>query len=202
MDFIYSIQICEISHQTFGPSHRKCPTCPMIFVNTASVTLTFDLWPWPFARTSLLSLVITPENFMMIQWQEHSEQGKSEGFDSCDWPSNLTQIGFESSIFQPVWPLNLMDDPKNNRAPLLYYIKLCASFQIHQWIKTGSKSTIFFSRVTLRFDGWPWKTIGLLFYATSSFVHHFVAIGEFKVDLQSGNAQFGSNWTIFWAVWP
>ena len=29
------------------------------------VTLTFDFWPWPFARTSLLSLVITPENFMM-----------------------------------------------------------------------------------------------------------------------------------------
>ena len=24
------------SHQTFGPSHRRCPTCPMIFVNTVS----------------------------------------------------------------------------------------------------------------------------------------------------------------------
>ena len=31
----------------------------------AYVTLTFDLWHWPFAWTSLLSLVITPENFMM-----------------------------------------------------------------------------------------------------------------------------------------
>ena len=40
------------------------------------------------------------------------EQGKSEGFDSCDRPSNLTQIGFESSIFQPVGPRNLMDDPE------------------------------------------------------------------------------------------
>ena len=38
-----------------------------------SVTLTFDLWPWPFAWTSLLSMVITPENFMMIQWWEHGE---------------------------------------------------------------------------------------------------------------------------------
>ena len=38
-----------------------------------SVILTFDLWPWPFALTSLLSLVITPENFMMIRWWEHSE---------------------------------------------------------------------------------------------------------------------------------
>ena len=31
-----------------------------------SVTLTFDLWPWPFAWTSFLSMVIIPENFMMI----------------------------------------------------------------------------------------------------------------------------------------
>ena len=31
---------------------------------------------------------------------------------------------------------------------------------------------------------------GQLFYATSSFVHHFVAIGEFKLELQSGKAQF------------
>ena len=37
-----------------------------------------------------------------------SKQGKSEGFDSCDRPNNLTQIGFKSSIFQPVWPWNLI----------------------------------------------------------------------------------------------
>ena len=35
-----------------------------------SVTLTFDLWPWLFAWTSLLSLVISPKNFMMIQWSD------------------------------------------------------------------------------------------------------------------------------------
>ena len=40
-----------------------------------SVNLTFDLWPWPFAWKSLLSLVITPENFMMIRWLEHSQKG-------------------------------------------------------------------------------------------------------------------------------
>ena len=66
----------------------------------------------------------------------------------------------------------------------------------------GSKSTIFFIRVTLKFDGWPSKTIGHLFYATSSFVQHFIAIGEFKLELQSGNAQTGSNSAIFSAVWP
>ena len=41
----------------------------LIWVMT-SVTLTFDLWLWPFAWTSLLSLVINPENFVMIRWQE------------------------------------------------------------------------------------------------------------------------------------
>ena len=44
-----------------------------------SVTLTFDLWPWPFAWTSLLSLIITPENFMMIGWWEHSQKGVTDG---------------------------------------------------------------------------------------------------------------------------
>ena len=44
-----------------------------------SVTLTFDLWPWPFAWTLLLSLVITPENFMVIQWWEHSQKGVTDG---------------------------------------------------------------------------------------------------------------------------
>ena len=43
-----------------------------------SVTLTFDLWPWHFAWTSLLSLVITPENFMMIGWWEHSQKGVTD----------------------------------------------------------------------------------------------------------------------------
>ena len=66
----------------------------------------------------------------------------------------------------------------------------------------GSKSMNFFSRVTSKFDIWPSKTIGHLFYATSSFVHHFIAIGEFKLELKSGNAQSGSNSTIFSAVWP
>ena len=33
-----------------------------------------DLWPWPFEGTSLLSLVTTPENFMMIRWWKHSQK--------------------------------------------------------------------------------------------------------------------------------
>ena len=64
-----------------------------------------------------------------------------------------------------------------------------------------SKSAFFFP-VTLKFDGWPWKTIGHLFYDASSFVYHFIAIGEFKLELQSGNAQLGSKPIIFLTAWP
>ena len=39
----------------------------------------------------------------------------------------------------------------------------------------------FFSRVTLKFNGWPWKTIGHLSSATSCFMHHFITIYEFKL---------------------
>ena len=88
---------------------------------------------------------------------------------------------------------------KNNRALLLhvYYVKLCASFQIHRWIQTGEavwKRWIgvqigdILSHVTLKFGGWHWKTTGHLFYITSSFVRHFKSIGEVKLELQSGNA--------------
>ena len=100
---------------------------------------------------------------------------------------------------------------KNNRAPLLCCFKLCASFDSHQWIQSGVtvrnrsirvKIGNFLSRVTQKFDGWPWKTIGHLFYNTSRFVHHFKAIGELKFELSSGNAQFGSKSAIFCPVWP
>ena len=116
-----------------------------------SVILTFDLWPWPFAWTSLLSLVITPENFMMIGWWEHSQKGVTDR--RTDRRTDRQTDG------QTDWTIH--------RAA---------------WSQL--------------------KTIGHLFYATSSFVHHFVAIGEFKLELQSGNAQSGSNSTIFRAVWP
>ena len=51
--------------------------------------------------------------------------------------------------------------------------------------------------MTLKFDEWPRKTIKHLVYTTSNFVHHFKSIGEFKLELQSGNAQFGWKMPIF-----
>ena len=123
----------------------------------------------------------------------------------------LLKLDLNRRFFSPcdleIWWMT----PKNNRAPLLCYFKLFASFRSHWWIQTGVtvpkrliwvKVDAFLSRVTLKLDGWPSKTIGHLFYTTWSFVHHFVTIGEFKLELESGNAQSGSNVTLFRAVWP
>ena len=54
-------------------------------------------------------------NSILVILQENNQQGKSEGFDSCDWPrrsSNLAQICSKSLTFQPLWPWNLLDDHK------------------------------------------------------------------------------------------
>ena len=92
-----------------------------------SVTLTFDLWPWPFAWTSLLSLVITPENFMMIQWWEHGEKGVTDR--QTDRRTDRQTEGLNQSY-------SCLVAAKNNRAPPLFYFKICASFCNHWCIET------------------------------------------------------------------
>ena len=116
-------------------------------------------------------------------------------FQSHRWIQNGVTVrkrsfGSKSTIF--FYPCDLeiwLMTVKNNRAPLLYYIKLCTSFQSHELIQSGVtvrkrliqvKIGNFLSSANLKFNGWPWKTIGHLSYAASSFVHHFIAIGEFN----------------------
>ena len=136
-------------------------------------------------------------------------------FHSHQWIQTLksgnAEFGSKSAIFCPMWHWNLIDGLKNNRVPVLYYFKLCASFCSHLRIQIGvtvRKRPIWvkiddhLSRVTLKFDACLWKTIEHLFYVTSSFVHPSVAIGEFELKWQSGKAQFESKSTIVWAVWP
>ena len=159
------------------------------------VTLKFDGWHKKNNRAPLLCYVKPCASFQSHQWiqtkvtvRKRSIRVKiSDFFIPCDLE---------------IWQMTL----KNNRAPLLCCVKLCASFHSHRCIQTEvtvRKRSIrvkigdLLSRVTLKFDGWPWKTIGHLFYVASSFVHHFIAISEFKLKLQSRNAQFGSKLAIF-----
>ena len=112
--------------------------------------------------------------------------------------SGNAQSGSNAMLFRAVWPWNLTDDLEQGKSEGLESCDRPIVRKRPIWVKIGDV----LSRVTLKFDGWPWKTIGHLSFAVSSFVQHFIAIGEFKLDLLSGNAQFGSNSTIFRAVWP
>ena len=96
---------------------------------------------------------------------------------------------------------------KNNRAPLLCNCKFAHHFIAIGQIDSNMSYNLdthnsgpnrrSLSHVTLKFDKWPWIKIGYFLYATSSFVHHFVAIYKFKLESQSRNTKFRSKSVIF-----
>ena len=128
---------------------------------SAHVTVKFDGWPQKtighfFYTTSSLCIISNP--LVNSNWSYSPEtlnSGRnSRYFILCDL--EIWWITFE-----------------NNKAPLLYHIKLCASFQSHRWSQTWvtvRKHSIwvkignFLSHVTLKFDRWPWKThVGFIY---------------------------------------
>ena len=172
---------------------------------------------------------------MMIRWEEHSEkgvtdrhtegrtersvlraawsqlkQGKSEGFDSCGLVI-LLKLDSNHRFFSPcdleIWWMT----PKNNRAPLLCYFKLFASFRSHWWIQTGVtvrkrliwvKIDNFFEpcdleiwQMTLKNNRAP---LLCYFKLCSAFRSHW----WIQTGVTVRKAQSGSKSTIFWAVWP
>ena len=162
------------------------------------VTLKFDGWPWK----TIGHLSYSPSSFVHHFIDEFK----------LVLQSGNVQFGSKSTIFLSEWPWNLTDDLKktighrfHTTLSFVHHFKVMGEFKLKLQsgnVQFGSKSAIFLSCVTFKFDGWPWKTIGHLFYTTSSFVHHFKAMGEFKQELQSGNAQFGLKSAIFCPVWP
>ena len=101
-----------------------------------------------------------------------------------EWQSGNAQSRSKSTIFLAVWPWNLTDDLQQGKSEGFDSCDRPIVRKGPIWVKIG----YVLYRVTLKFDGWPWKTIGHLSFAVSSFVQHFIAIGEFKLELQSGNA--------------
>ena len=175
------------SNWSYSP---ETPNLGLIRRFFSRVTLKFDGWPWKTIGHLFNATSSFVHHFVAI------------GVLKLELESGNGQFGSKSTIFIAVWPCNFTYDR---------YIKLCASFRSHWWIQTGVtvqkrpiwvKIDYFFSCVTLQFDVWPWKTTGHLFCSTSSFMHHFGAIGVLELELESGNAEFRSNSTIFRAVWP
>ena len=124
------------------------------------VTLKFDLLPLKNKRAPLLCYFKLCASFRSHWWIQNWSY-------SPETP-NLGQIRqFLDPCDLEIWRMTL----KINKAPLLCYFKLCTSFRSHWWIQTWVtvrkrpiwvKFDYFFSHVTLKFDGWPWKTIGHL----------------------------------------
>ena len=164
------------------------------------MTLKFDGWPRKTIRLLFYATLSFMYHFLAI------------GGFKLELQSGNAKFGSNSAIILAVWPRNLTDDlEKNNRAPFypissfVYHFIPIGELKLQLQSRNaqlGSKSAIFLAVRPFKLGRWPSKTIGHLFYATSSFVHHFVHIGEFKLELQSGNAQFGSKSTIFLAMWP
>ena len=101
-----------------------------------------------------------------------------------------------------IWWMTL----NNNRASLLCCFKLCGTFHSHRWIQTGVtvrkrpiwvKFDDFWSPVTLKFDVWLWKTIGHLYYVTSSSMHHFVVIVNSSWSYSPETPNLGQNRWLF-----
>ena len=63
-----------IPHQALCIISSPCVNSNWSLGPDTSMTLTFHLWLWPFAWTSLISMITTPENFIMIRWWEHNEK--------------------------------------------------------------------------------------------------------------------------------
>ena len=86
----------------------------------------------------------------------------------------------------------------------MHHLKAIDKFNL----KLQSKNATVVSKLAICCPVWPWnstdgidKTIGHIFYATSSFLHHFVATGEFKVELHVvWERPIGSNSTFFCRV--
>ena len=172
------------------------------------ILLKFDLNHRFFSPCDLTSKIIGHLFYTTLTFVYHFN---SIGEFKLNLHSANAQFGSKSAIFVPcdleIWWMTL----ENNRAPLLCYIKLCASFQIHRWIETEvtvRKRSIrvkigeFF--VLCDLEIW-WMTlennrVPLLYYTKlcASFqIHRWIQIGV-TVRKRSIWVKIG----IFCPVWP
>ena len=103
---------------------------------------------------------------------------------------------------------------KITRALLLCHFKICALFcsvAICGFkLELQYSNAQFGSQLSMFWPVWPWnltdalKNKGNLFYAIASFVHHFVATCEFRLELPSRNIRIGSKFvfTSDFDLWP
>ena len=138
-------------------------------------------WLQGFFQCSIFTPVRRPEagNFTVVP-------ATSKTCRPC-WQATFIPAMLSRMIYHCQWKLTQEDFIKEGKSEGFESCNRPIVRKRPIWVKIGDV----LYRVTLKFDGWPWKTKGHLSFAVSSFVQHFIAIGEFKLELQSGNAQFG-----------
>ena len=148
----------------------------------------------------IISCIPLKKSLSMEDWSVHAKSNQMH-FSLC-WNNKanlrdliaatglvfLHKIGFKSLM----WPENWMEDLENQQGTssiqcqvLCIISKPLVNSNLSYSPETPNlgQNWWYFVPCDLKFDRWHWKTIGHLFYATSSFVHHFIAICKFKMEL-------------------
>ena len=147
----------------------------------------FYLWPpstciWDLKLKFQSKLDLCSGNHVVYRQTDRRTDGRTDGQgESSIPPLQLRWAGY-------------------NKAPVLCFFKLCASFHSHWWIQTGVKSPetpnlgqmlrflepcdLEIWQMTLKNNRTP---LLCYFKLCASFHSHFIIICEFKLELQSGN---------------
>ena len=134
--------------------------------------------------------------------EKEKEQERERDIHPIIWYGATKRKRWNRPCDLEIWQITL----ESNSALLLSHFKLWASFRSHRWFQTRfqSRNAQFGSklRIFVRCDLEIWlvtlKNNRYFFYATSSFVHQSVVIGEFKLETPN----LGQNRQYFWPVWP
>ena len=193
-DFIGSLLV-SLKQNDEHDSIRNTP-CPAL--------LTWQIWKYNQDNQNNYALQFPSTSQLKEKEKAQFWQGKSEEFDCRDQLCNLAQIG-SKSIFQPEWAWNLTDGiVKQQWTSSIALATICVSFYSHPWIQTGVVIRKLKSDPHHPFvlPLWPSNWTDDLENNSEPplchfrLVHHFIAISEFNLDLQSRTAQFGSKSSI------
>ena len=122
---LHHIRICA-SFQTIGEVKLEVQSGNTQFGSKSAIFCHVRPWIWQMTlknnKAPLLCSFKLCASFHSHWWIQTGVQKRS--------------ISFKIDDFLFVWPFHLTNDLENNRAPFLYYIKLCASFQSHELIQS------------------------------------------------------------------
>ena len=207
--------VSEIHRWPVNSSHKGSITRKMFPFDNVIMTITH--WPWTHTMKHLeqwLNVLVHNLSRVHLTYSQFSQLirrnifGRMYSTDPFKFRWTTGHIRVQHSILSRS-PVNW----KYQSFPLLSYIfevvclrlwcnhvlSVASCLSRESCIQIGFKS--FLAHITLIFDGWPQQIIVHLFYAMSSFVHHFISIDKFKLESQSKNIQFGSKLAFFSPVW-